>query len=91
MFILGLNRIQYHFYNLKTVAIYKKMRRLFSKCQFFLLKKMVSAFGVFFYDFLRMLSEFVAAHYLNVALDGAHRDTLGNAFTVVQSVLIDFN
>lgn len=52
---------------------------------------MVSAFVVFFYDFLRMLPEFVAAHYLNVALDGAHRDTLGNAFVVVQSVLIDFN
>lgn len=44
---------------------------------------MVSAFVVFFYDFLRMLPEFVAAHYLNVALDGAHRDTIGNAFAVV--------
>ncbi len=52
---------------------------------------MASAFEVSFYDFLRILPEFVAAHYLNVALDGAHRDTLGNAFSVVQSVLIDFN
>ena len=52
---------------------------------------MASAFGVFFYDFLRMVSEFVAAHYLNVAWDGSHRDTIGNAFAVVQSVGTDFN
>ena len=52
---------------------------------------MVSVFVVFFYDFLRMLPEFVAAHYLNVAWDGAHRDTIGNAFAVVQSVGTGFN